>query len=408
MLSAKRITIRNVIAFTTDLFVASKYFFDINRTSNNNAHTFILLQFLCILVKKMNAKSTTAGFTRIIVIVLIVISAAVGLGIWKSGKEPNISLITDQIKQIPGQPSPTTMPFYEMTIPGLRGREYKSSLSELSKYHERPNYTSYLTSYDSDGLKVNGLLTIPKGSEPQSGWPAVVFVHGYIAPTIYTTTEKYVEYIDYLARNGFVVFKIDLRGHGSSEGDAGGGYYSSDYVIDTLNAYAALQNTDYVNKNAIGLWGHSMAGNVTSRAWAAKPDIPAIVVWAGAVYSYTDLIEYRIQDNSYRPPQQNTERERKRKLLREAHGEFDPNDDFWKQVPMTNYMSDLKGAIEIHHAIDDTVVSVEYSRNLMKLMDETSVPHKLYEYSNGGHNINGSSFSEAMGRTVEFYKNKLK
>ncbi len=65
------------------------------------------------------------------------------------------------------------------------------------------------------------------------------------------------------------------------------------------------------------------------------------------------------------------------------------------------------GALEIHHAVDDAVVSIEYSRNLSKLLDGTQLIHTLYEYPNGGHNIEGTSFTTAMQRTVEFYKKYL-
>ena len=145
-------------------------------------------------------------------------------------------------------PNPTNTPFYDLTVPYLRNRDYKSELGSREEYSKNGTYTTYVTSYTSDGLKINGLLTIPAGEKPANGWPAIVFVHGYIPPKTYQTTERYVDYVDYLARNGFVVFKIDLRGHGNSEGQAGGGYYGSDYVIDTLNARAALQSTDFVNK----------------------------------------------------------------------------------------------------------------------------------------------------------------
>lgn len=303
--------------------------------------------------------------------------------------------------------SPTPYPFQEMTIPALRQREYNSSLADLEEISEASNYTSYTTHYDSDGFKVNGLLTIPKGAQPENGWPAVVFVHGYIPPTQYRTTQNYLSYVDFLARNGLVVFKIDLRGHDQSEGEAGGGYYSADYVIDTLNAYSALQSTDFVNPNGIGLWGHSMAGNVLLRSLAAKPDIPGIVIWAGAVYTYADMQEYGIDDNSYRPPPQNSERVRKRQLLRETHGDFSPDSEFWKQVAPTNYLQDIKGAIQIHHAVDDNVVSIEYSRNLMNLLDNTAVLHELVEYPSGGHNLTGSNFTQAMQRTVNFFQEQL-
>jgi len=100
-------------------------------------------------------------------------------------------------------------------------------------------------------------MTFPKTKSETGKFPAIVFVHGYIPPQEYKTTVNYVSYVDYLAKNGFMVFKIDLRGHGDSEGEAGGAYYSDDYVVDTLNAVEALRSSDFVDPERIGLWGHT-------------------------------------------------------------------------------------------------------------------------------------------------------
>lgn len=299
------------------------------------------------------------------------------------------------------------MPFGEMTIPYLRTRTYHSRLGELTKYTSTSEFDTYLTSYDSDGLKINGLLTIPKGEPPEGGWRGIVFVHGYIAPSIYRTTEKYEDYVNYLARNGFAVFKIDLRGHGKSEGEAGGAYYSADYVIDTLNARAALATHDLVDPEAIGLWGHSMAGNVTFRAFVAAQNIPALVIWAGAGYSYEDLQKYGLSDNSYRPPAINTERRRKREEMRAMYGEFERTNSFWSQVAPTNYLEGVAGAVQLHHAVDDKVVNIGYSRDLKPTLDDFGIVNEIYEYQSGGHNLSGSAFTQAMKRTVEFFHAQL-
>lgn len=303
---------------------------------------------------------------------------------------------------------PTPFPFQEMTVPALRAREYNSTLGEREVYANNGSYTSYVTSYDSDGLKVNGLLTIPNGEKPEKGFPAIVFVHGYIPPTLYSTTDRYADYVDYLARNGFVVFKIDLRGHGNSEGEPGGGYFGSDYIVDALNARAALQAADFVNPDAVGMWGHSMAGNILLRAMVAKQDIPAMVIWAGAVYSYADRDKYGINDNSYRPPTTVTNTQNRRQNLIQQYGSPSATSVFWQQVIPTNYLSDVKGAIQLNHAVNDDVVNIGYSRDLTALLDKTSVPHELWEYPSGGHNIDGASFGQAMGHTVEFFNTYLK
>ncbi len=304
-------------------------------------------------------------------------------------------------------PTPTPNPFEDITIPYLRQREYKSTLGSLQKLSENQNYSSYLTSFDSDGLKINGLLTQPAGAQPTGGWPAIIFIHGYIPPKQYQTQGQYAEYVDFLARNEFVVFKIDLRGHGNSEGEPGGAYYSSDYVIDALNAYAALQASSFINPQKIGLWGHSMAGNIVMRSFAAKPEIPAVVIWAGAGYSYIDLGEYGISDSSYQPPQMTTDRVRKRQLLLATYGQPKEGNPFWQLVAPTSYLDDLKGATQLHHAINDEVVDIRYSQNLNTLLNNTQVEHQLHEYQSGGHNITGTSFIAAMQRTVEFFKQHL-
>lgn len=320
-----------------------------------------------------------------------------------------IAPIPEKLREVSGKLiSPTPFPFQEMTIPSLKSRTYSSELGNLKAIGSAGSYTRYLTSYQSDGLKVNGLFTIPSGEEPTDGWPAIIFIHGYIPPTLYRTQQNYASYVNYLARNGFVVFKIDLRGHDQSEGEPGGAYYSEDYIVDVLNARAALQKADFVNPDKIGLWGHSMAGNVVFRSLASRPDIPAVVIWDGAVYSYEDFVKYRLNDNSYRPPSSNVQRQRRRQQLFDTYGEFTPDSPFWQQVAATNYLDDIKGAIQLHHAVDDTVVNIGYSIDLITKLDKTSIPHEFYEYPSGGHNLTGNSYNQAMARTVEFFKKYLK
>ncbi|MEK7573423.1 MAG: alpha/beta fold hydrolase [Patescibacteria group bacterium] len=344
-----------------------------------------------------------------VIVLLLVLMAGGMVLVLRQEENSKLSLVSPSLEtKKTASISPTPFPFEELTIPYLRNREYKSHLGDLEKVSENANYTSYLASYNSDGLKINGQLTIPSGTQPIEGFPAIVFVHGYIPPSQYQTLVNYTSYVDYLASNGFVVFKIDLRGHDDSEGESGGAYYSSDYIIDTLNAYSALQSSDFVNPDKVGLWGHSMAGNVVSRALAGKPEIPAIVIWAGAVYTYEDFAQFSIEDNSYRPPSQSSEVRRKRNELFAKYGQFDPNSDFWKQVPMTNYLTEIKGAIQINHAVDDNVVDIKYSRNFTSILDKTTIVHELNEYPNGGHNLSGGTFNQAMQNTVEFFDKYLK
>jgi uncharacterized protein len=354
---------------------------------------------------------------RIFLIVSVFIFTVSGLLLllWKINSLRS-GLLTSklQIKTNDFKSSPTPMPAFDLTIPYMRSRSYKSSLGSLEKVSDDGSFISYLTTYTSDGLKINGLITKPAGDEPAGGWPGIVFVHGYIPPNQYQTLgQPYSAYVDYLASNGFVVFKIDLRGHGDSEGEARGGYYSSGYVIDTLNAYAALESADFINPKKIGMWGHSMAGNTLLRAFAVRPTIPAVVIWAGAGYTYVDLSEYGLHDASYQPLLRPTGAtgsllRRNDNQARQIYGDPKNGNPFWNLVAATNYLNDLKGAIQLDHAVDDETVSIRYSQNLNKLLDATKVFHEFHEFPSGGHNISGEYFSAAMNKTVGFFDKYLK
>src|SRR5215510_13053195 len=152
------------------------------------------------------------------------------------------------------------------------------------------NYSRYYVSYLSDGLKIYALMTVPNDPKPPTGWPVIIFNHGYIPPAVYRTTQRYIAYVDQIARNGYIVFKSDYRGHDRSEGKARGGYTQPDYTIDVLNAVASMKRYPDADPNRIGMWGHSMGGYITLRSMVITKDIKAGVIWAGVIGSYPDML----------------------------------------------------------------------------------------------------------------------
>jgi len=164
----------------------------------------------------------------------------------------------------------------------MRARSYPGSALTLTQaLPAGSNYRQSIATYLSDGLKINGLLTIPSGAAPTSGWPVIIFNHGFIPPAQYRTTERYVAYVDALARHGYIVFKSDYRGHGSSQGQPSSAYGTPDYTVDVLNALATLQQFPEADPNRIGFWGHSMGGHITLRSLVINHDIRAAAIWAG-------------------------------------------------------------------------------------------------------------------------------
>jgi fermentation-respiration switch protein FrsA (DUF1100 family) len=301
----------------------------------------------------------------------------------------------------------------EITIDYLRDLEIiGSGITFEEVLPNGANYYQHLVSYISEGNKIFGLLTIPFPEPPEGGYKAIVFNHGYIPPAAYRTTERYTAYVDHLASNGFVVFKIDYRGHGQSQGEPSGTYFSPAYTIDSIAALKSLQTMDIIDPQGIGMWGHSMAGNLVLRAMLIEPDIKAGVIWAGAVYSYDDFANYGITDNTYRPPAapqtgQTPDPRRGTRAIFETYGRPDVKVDYWQAVSLTENIEFLNHPLQLHHAQDDPVVNIAYSRDLAAVLGENGKEYQFYEYEAGGHNLISPYFNQAIQRTVEFFRDNL-
>lgn len=70
-------------------------------------------------------------------------------------------------------------------------------------------------------------------------------------------------------------------------------------------------------------------------------------------------------------------------------------------------MKGVGGAIQIHHAVDNNVVLVKYSRNLINVVGGARIGRELVEYQSGDRNLTEAAFNQAVQRTVDFYREKL-
>ncbi len=295
-----------------------------------------------------------------------------------------------------------------MSIQALRNGQYPGSDIVIEKELERgANYSRYYASYLSEGLKIYALLTVPDGEPPAGGWPAIVFNHGYIPPDVYKTTERYIAYVDQLARNGYIVFRIDYRGHDQSEGVATGAYGNPGYAIDVLNAVASIKRFPQANPEKIGMWGHSMGGYLTLRAMVVSPDVKVGVIWAGVVGSYEDLLyNWRRTNPGVTPSPSSTGRGWRGGWV-EQYGTPEENPAFWNSISSNSYLADLSGPIQLHHGTADADVPLLFSETLWQQIINVGGYVELYKYEGDNHNIS-NNFSTAMSRTIEFYDRYLK
>ncbi len=296
---------------------------------------------------------------------------------------------------------------HPMSIIGMRAGNYPGSEITIVKELDKGlNYRRYYAYYLSEGLKIYALLTIPNGEAPEGGFPAIVFNHGYIPPNVYKTTERYIAYVDEIAKAGYVVFRIDYRGHDASEGEATGAYGNPGYQIDVLNAVASIKQLSEVNPEKIGMWGHSMGGYLTLRTMVISDDVKVGVIWAGVVASYTDLLYNWRRTGSFTPSPSSRGVGWRTGWI-EAYGTPEDNPVFWDSVSANSYLADLSGPLELHHGTEDEDVPLEFSIRLAEQTRDAGKIADLYTYEGDNHNISGN-FSTAMQRTIAFFDSYLK
>lgn len=300
---------------------------------------------------------------------------------------------------------------HTLTIQTLRNGKYPGSPVTIEEtLSQGSSYSRYVASYMSEGYKIYALLTVPTGKQLESGWPVIVFNHGYIPPAEYRTTERYVAYTDAFSRNGYIVFKPDYRGHGSSEGPPSGAYGSTGYTIDVLNAVASIKQYPSADTKRIGMWGHSMGGYITLRTMVASPDIKAGVIWAGVVGSYLDMLSRWRRGSGPTPtsPVPTTISSRRwRQELVEKFGTPEANPTFWNSISANSYLADISGPLQLHHGTADSSVPLEFSQTLQKQMESAGQKSELFTYPGDDHNI-AANLSVALRRSVEFFDTFVK
>ena len=80
---------------------------------------------------------------------------------------------------------------------------------------------------------------------------------------------------------------------------------------------------------------------------------------------------------------------------------------FWQAVSLTENIELLEAPLQIHHALNDSVVNIGYSQDLAAVLQEAGKPYELHTYDGGGHNIASPYFNDAMQRTIQFFREHL-
>jgi len=240
-----------------------------------------------------------------------------------------------------------------------------------------------------DGLIQYTLLLQPNDGMPVSGWPVIIFNHGFHPEphnngrrTLDGVTDRPGDYYrqvpQTLARHGFLVVVPDYRGHNDSSGAEFTLQESSPrwYVRDVLGLIEALKRDARANMDHLFMLGHSMGAEVTLYAAAALGDqLKGASIWSVYVPTVAKTT-----------PQI---------TAMEASSQFEQN------------YSPINSPINIHHAKDDASTAFEGSLMIASKLKQLGKTGKLYSYSSANHLFTGDNLQLAITRDIAFFRRIL-
>lgn len=270
-------------------------------------------------------------------------------------------------------------------IEQLRQREYKGGEIKIEETLAHNNsYTSYIFSYPSDNLKIYGMMNIPEGNGP---FPVVILNHGYYNPSSFNSGDGTRTMADILATNGYITIASDYRGHGQSEDDQQQrrGGHRSEFAIDILNLIPSINSMQKADPNRIGMWGHSMGGEVSLRTAESTDKLKAIVLWAPTSANASD------NSNFYGG--------------RHDTKTINPNND---GISPINYLKYISAPISLHQGLVDVEVKPEWSKELNDALKKEGKTVEYFEYEGQDHNFRNLGWDLISERTIAFYDKYLK
>ncbi len=179
-------------------------------------------------------------------------------------------------------PTMTPNPLEKYTIASMRARIYGiGTIQLLEKISEEGRFTRYKFQYSSDGIPIYGFVNIPKG---EGTFPVIIAIHGNYDTGGYQLMPYSTIYADRIAQEGYIVFHPNMRNYGES--GSGDDRFRNGLATDILNLIAMIQSQggvgtwSMINPEKIGLWGHSMGGEVALRVTTISNDINATMLYA--------------------------------------------------------------------------------------------------------------------------------
>ncbi len=321
-------------------------------------------------------------YAKILTIVGILGAIFVGFQLWRDTPAENINSGSFSSETVEDTDKDNqNLSFIE----SLRRRDYEPSLIAIeSTIADSGAYTGYIFSYFSDGLKVYGRMNVPDDDGP---FPVVILNHGYFNQSSFSSGDGTQTIADMLARNGYLTLASDYRGFGKSENDSQGSQgHNPNYAIDILNLIASVSSLDKADSSRIGMWGHSMGGEVSIRTAEVTDKVKAVVLWAPTSTNQSENAAFYGRGRQTTPL---------------------PNQDEGT-TPTEDSLRYITAPISLHQGLADTEVDPLWSKELNSALGKENKTVEYFEYPGQDHNFRNLGWDVISKRTINFFDIYLK
>lgn len=139
--------------------------------------------------------------------------------------------------------------------------------------------------FDYGGLTLRSTVHIPDGPVG-ARVPVVVFVHGFASNRL--ELPDFVRMSRILETAGFASVRVDLAGHGESDGDFFDVTISGE-IAQVRSVVRDVRALGFTDPERIGLVGMSMGGVVAGIVAAEEPGIAAACLWSPAAVAPSEI-----------------------------------------------------------------------------------------------------------------------
>ncbi len=250
----------------------------------------------------------------------------------------------------------------------------------------------FFTTTTEDGTKLNGWMIKPTDFDPSKKYPVLMFVYG--GPGSQTVTNSWggSNYLWYqvLANKGLIVVSVDNRGTGArgaafkKETYANLGKYE---IEDQIEAAKWLGKQSYIDKDRIGIWGHSFGGYMTLLGLTKGNGI------FRAGISVAPVTNWRFYDSIYT--------ERYLKTPQENAAGYDENSPL-------SFANQLKGDLLLIHGTGDDNVHFQNAVAMQDALIDANKQFESFYYPNRNHGIyGGNTYLHRFTMMTDFLQRKL-